>query len=136
MPMKKSMIEDKIYHARIWTLSNYTGDEIRRYFKQKYDVKYDFKENGNDQWATHFSVVNKDNSDVRHYICIQKFEWTIAQQCLLVHEIYHLMNSIFRDVGMEPCKETEEAYAYYLQYLAKGIFRSLLKDANLLKKKK
>jgi len=134
--MKISRVPDGFYHAHIHVISNYKGDEIRRYFKQKFDVEYDFKENGETKFGTHFTVSNKDNSDVRHFICIQEFQWTVAQQALVIHEVFHMISDILRDIGIPHTKDTEEAYAFYLQYMIQRVLHFLLRDTGLLKKKK
>ena len=44
---------------------------------------------------------------------------------LLSHEIYHCTGFILRSIGIQYSEETEEAYAYLIQYLTEQIYKKL-----------
>lgn len=46
---------------------------------------------------------------------------TFTEESCLTHEIYHAVSFLLRGVGIEHTPETEEAYAYAMEYLYSNI---------------
>ena len=64
-----------------------------------------------------FSADNMYKGEIQRFLWITNFEWSINEQGLLVHEVYHLCMSVLENIGIEYCEKSEEAYAYYLQHI-------------------
>lgn len=128
-------IEDDIYHADIWIMINFDADKANEYFKKNYHIDAGLKKNGQGvSFGQYFPLYCKDDSRVRHFICMGQFEWAVQDQVLLLHEIFHLVCRVLDEAGVSRYKETDEAYAYYQQYVTLNIFCEILKDGKLLKK--
>ena len=59
------------------------------------------------------------------FLWIEEFTWTINQQALLAHEIFHLVDCVLGDRGFELNPGSREAYAYYLQDLIRAVWLAL-----------
>jgi hypothetical protein len=108
-----------MYHADIRLLLGATKTEINEYFQGKYGVSHD---SGKADAQT--VTIQKDNI-FRHYIILLEFDWLISHQAILAHEIFHVVCSVLGDIGMRLCDDSEEAYAYYLQFLHAQILKVL-----------
>ena len=74
-----------------------------------------------DEMATTTSVGKftrvSDNECISYYVWVESFDWTIKEQGILLHEILHFVNALFCDIGMPVVVDTEEPFAYLLQYV-------------------
>jgi len=65
----------------------------------------------------------------RHYIWLERFDWSIVSQGLLAHEILHFVFETMRHVGIkyqsEDYKINEEAFTYYFQYIFQKVYEEL-----------
>jgi hypothetical protein len=46
---------------------------------------------------------------------------------IVVHEMYHAVAYMLRDIGLEHTKETEEIYVYFTEYAIKQVLKRLVK---------
>jgi hypothetical protein len=89
-------------------------------FKKILRKKYHVKIKHNDcACGNHFSITK--NGHIKHFIWIEKFSWTIHQQAILVHELYHCVADV-----LEHCDITgQEATAYLLDNLVESVWTQL-----------
>jgi len=113
-------IPDKLYYADIKVIVCCSCKEIDDYFQKKYKIPYSIDKDA------HCMTVEDKGKLYRHYIIVPVFDWTIPQQAVLIHELFHLTCRVMNDVGIALSDDSEEAYAYYLQYLSKETMRTLL----------
>lgn len=121
--MKVILIPDTIYNTTIYIIPTYKPSELIKYFKKTHGFAY---EDDNTVDGMHFSLENKEAGTKDHFIILKKFENSPAGVALLFHEIYHLVHSVMRDVGMIPAEGSEEAFAYYAQYLTTQILNKIV----------
>lgn len=113
--MKVAKIFDNIYGQVIY-LTYGTLDERDRWLK-KNGVTDELKTNSFWDAVTATIEVKKDGliyQDYHVHFCSYGFS-------RIVHETNHLTHRVLSGVGMELCEETEEAYAYYQDWIASKI---------------
>jgi hypothetical protein len=115
MPFKK--IEDHFYQVRIHVAHRETVESIKKYVKRinkLYDTEslyQNFIEAGAAAFVTWIDAQN---------IMIGFLEEK-AYPPIVVHEIFHLVFEILQRKGFVLTNESQEAYAYYMQFLFKKI---------------
>jgi len=99
-----------------------TDDEIydhvcHRYSREEFDLAFDdWTERSDARTVTHrdgFVLIRFRNV----------IEDTPEHIGLVAHEVYHATYSILAMKGIRPCYETEEVYAYLIQYLVTEILK-------------
>jgi hypothetical protein len=131
--MKKYIITDEIYHQGFIMIVNCSEKQFNEHLKKKYNLKTDLlKADGK------FLVIERTNKKTKEYECrsflwLQKFDWTIQGQCILVHELQHLCFNHLTTIGIKHEDSTDEAYSYYIAYLLEKCCKAL---KNLEKKPK
>ena len=123
MKLKIIEIPDNIYNSTIFVIPEYKQEDLKKYFLKKYGIAYD--ETGYD--ALHYSVINKTQGILHHYLLFEKFRNDIGGIGVFSHEISHLCFSVLRDAGMKFSDDSEEAYSYYIGYLTRIILEKLIK---------
>ena len=58
-------------------------------------------------------------------IWIDGFNWLVAEQGLLMHEILHYCFAVFRDLPIEIDGGSEEAFTYYVQSVMCKVWKAL-----------
>lgn len=114
--MQKYRVKDRMYGEKIFLLVSNKQDFLD-YCKNRYKAQL-YEPNGN---ACYFYFNNE------HVLWVEKFDWTIAEQALLLHEILHLCFQVLRDRGFILVKESEEAYTYYTQDIMSAVWSKLAK---------
>lgn len=114
--IKTYLIKDEVYGSWLWLVYNYnTSIEVNDWFKKKYKVpEYRVVDN---QAGTFFCLENKDNGVLEYFVCVRnkKVDRTVASRInTLMHECFHAGHRILRDKGIDFCKESEEAFAYFI----------------------
>jgi|TARA_R100000501_G_C2555971_1_gene68599 hypothetical protein len=89
-----------------------TEQELCDYLNKKYKVEVEPLYASAKQLTVHLP-----NGDQKEYIWIEKFDWTVADQGLLTHELFHYAMTILNKLGINYTADSEEAFAYYLQYI-------------------
>jgi len=112
--MKIMTIADPIYKAAIYIIPSYETDEIVKYFKKSYNIDYKVDNHCD---AMHYSVEYKEAGTIDHFLIFKDFKNSVEWLAILSHEIYHLTHAVMREVGMILSEDSEEAFAYYGQYL-------------------
>lgn len=135
--MKIIKIKDDFYYADISLIVNSNVQNIKDYFKKKYNYTVnELKINGNGyEHAILLTIEHQKTGDNKYFIIIPAYNWTVSQITVLQHEIFHLTYRVMSSNGMPLCDQNEEAYAYYISYLSIKILRILLKKAKINKKK-
>ena len=122
--MKVYQITDNIYHATIFVIPEYDDKKLIRYFRKTFG--HDYKPD-NTIDGMHYALTNGETGVVAHYLIFKAFTNSSDGISLLFHEIYHLVCSIMREVGMVYSEDSEEAFSYYIQCLTKKILERLVK---------
>jgi len=117
--MRIFKIKDRMYQKNIRLIVGCSQKTLFDLLKKHYDVVLD-SDSAN---GTYFKI-ERDSKEV-HIIWVESFEWYIWEQSMLLHEIYHLVNAVMREIGMKLSEDSEEAYAYYLQSLMNEMFDKL-----------
>lgn len=60
-----------------------------------------------------------------YYLWIEKFDWSIEHQCVLVHEISHHVDWVLSGAGIALNWNNSEVRAYYLEYLMRKCYTEL-----------
>lgn len=69
-------------------------------------------------------LTSVDIKNSRYFIWIKDeiFEDTAVVMGVLAHEIFHATAKILESVGISPSQDSEESYAYLIQYLTQSIY--------------
>lgn len=121
--MKVIPIKDEIYHATIFVIPQSTEDELVKFFQKKYGVDYKHDNGFN---GLHYTLSNDKQGFVHHFVIFTKFKNTTSGVSLSFHEIFHLVCSVLKEVGLSYSESSEEAYAYYISYLTKKVLEKLV----------
>lgn len=124
---RKIVFTDDIYDHS-FTLFIGTNKEWADYVKKNYGIESDPDCHGE---STYFE--NKEKGFTRFYIYLERFDWTIHDQAILMHELVHHVFKVFERTGVYVATDNNEAYAYYFEYLMRKIYNRL-KPKKLKKK--
>lgn len=108
MPIMK--LKDVLYRNDIYFIHGESDEKIKAYLKRKAD--YDAAEIVKKS-SGFFVSFGEPTCEFYIVITKQADNWIGT----LVHECLHATSAVLRDRGIELTAETEEAYAYYLQWL-------------------
>jgi len=113
-------VKDKFYGE---DLILYVGprDDFITYLSKKYKVAVNAGESKDGQYCQ----VRDHKGKLHHYMWLRDFQWRIMDLGLLVHEIFHYMNWVLDDIGLELTKESEEAYTYFYQAVYQDVLEKL-----------
>ena len=131
--MKIINIKDGIYHREIYFVFECKFKEYEEYTVKKYDLE---REDSSPPNARFDKIINNSKGFCHYYIWIEEFDYLNYEYAVLSHEINHLVFEAMRDIGMELCKESEEAYTYYIGLITTNILLEIDKYHESKKKKK
>lgn len=60
-----------------------------------------------------------------YYVWVEKFDWSIEDQGVLVHELSHFVDFVLTNAGISIGKKNTEVRAYYLEYIFKRVYEKL-----------
>lgn len=118
MPFKK--IRDDFWRVFIHVSYKETFEKAYKYAKKKgLELSFDeFK----DYYETSAGfVIWCDEQNVMIVLCSDS-SIESAQAGIITHECFHAVSAILRKRGIKLTEESEEVYAYYLEWLFKRIF--------------
>ena len=115
-------ITDPIYHRRVWVAFEKDYDEVCKLIPDEFPVKKVRKDlSGTSPIGAR--VVSYKKS-MMFFIWFPFNEVTNAiHYSLIAHEIFHVVWFTMREVGMPLSDDSNEAYAYYTQFLMQSIIQ-------------
>lgn len=131
--MKHLEIKEEILGAYLDLYFNCTKDELELALKKKLKDKNLALPKDNTAGST---FVLRKNTTYYRIIWIDRFDWSVRSQSLLVHELVHFMTQLFEDKGIPIGRKEDEVMAYYMEYLVRTIFWKLRKLNPVYKNKK
>ena len=136
--MRVYSIPDQVYQQKIFLVVGADQKTLQSYLRKKYPNFEDKDKNDMERLGTttgaYFTVENKKYGILHRYIVLQKFNWLIDEQALLVHELDHARDDMLEYVGVDI--KDQEARAYFLQYLFREVYRKLRAYHPNIKRKK
>lgn len=118
--LKIYKIEDRMYPTFLRLVVG-THDQFAEYTKKNYGIILEHKAADAAYYAYEL------HGEIHRFIWICEYDHTIYQMGLLAHEVYHLTKNRLKDLGIVYCKESEEAFAYYLQHIFQQCLKALFK---------
>ncbi len=125
--MKNIQLTDRIYHARIDLIVDLPNERRIPYLCQRFRLKpEDIKSRDRieNSAASYMQIRSMKVSEweaggqvIFLIFVLPRFTWTCRDIGSFCHELYHLVEDVFRSIGMAHTSETEEAFAYYYQML-------------------
>jgi hypothetical protein len=104
------------YQDSAYVVANCSRDELGAWSTKRWGVEpHRFMLSG--IGGQHFTI-EKDDITVAYVVWLQQFHWSVQQQALAVHELFHLIRRFLRDVGIR----NEEAEAYLLQSVVEQVW--------------
>lgn len=85
--------------------------------------------------GSYFNLENEKQGRRYRVIWLEKFDWSVRDQGLLVHEMLHLVLAVFNDKGIPINKDNEESMTYTLEWCVETVFWKL-RNLNPKHKKK
>ena len=108
--MQVTKIKDDIYGAEVRLITNCTPKQYSAYIKRCFGAEHEPPYQG-------YFVVYDNGSRQVYLVWIKQFEWRIHDYALLAHELFHCAVRVMDDQGISLSDSSEEAYAYYLQFI-------------------
>lgn len=134
MPINK--FEDELYGVRIYFVFNETVEKLNKIINL-YIKKY--KTRGVGENPLKDAGALKIRLDFSNYLVLLSGDNSTAvadDLSRLSHELFHVIYHAFHDRGFELNGGSEEAYAYYLQFWFKKLFKCYLNEIKKNKKVK
>jgi hypothetical protein len=120
--MKHKWIVDEIYHRNFYLCWNSTEEYFMKWVNKREGTNL---ECGNADAST---VIVDDGKINSNYIWIEKFKYNTILVPLLSHEVMHYVHNMLSLCGMKLNDDTEEAYAFYFQYIFWKILKLITSD--------
>lgn len=95
--------------------------DLLKYYKSIEDVDYHFESYGEDNHLG--TCIMLPNGQL--LIKTKMYPVTNEDYAILVHEIFHAVCLVFHRIGIILTKETDEAWAYMIEYLTKEIYNKI-----------
>jgi hypothetical protein len=124
-------IEDEIYHKTFHLLVNVKKEKFKNWL---IEVHGELSEATKEQFKDSKAMMVWEYAPY-YYLWIEKFDWSIEDQGVLVHELSHFADYVLNNAGISIGIENTEVKSYYLEYLFKKIYNKL-KSLHPNKKKK
>jgi hypothetical protein len=121
--MKAKKIKDEVYNRDITLVYDCNQEEFYQFIEKKHkglELTRWFT------YAEHISISN-EKTWIRHYLWTKKGKG-ISCCGVMIHEVFHVTRDCFNEIGMDINEETNEAFAYYQEYIFKQILKILLVD--------
>ena len=83
---------------------------VRKKLKDK-TIEFNFK-----VWSGCYYTLEHGDKQYR-IVWIKNFDWSVASQALLIHELIHYVMAVFDDKGIPISKDNEETFAYFLEHI-------------------
>jgi hypothetical protein len=128
--MQKLKIKDPIYNCDITLISGCKQDEFYRYIEKKYNYTFSDK---SFSIGEHLEVI-KPKTWIKHYLWIQDIKFTIKDYGVINHEVFHCAKGCFDEIGLEIIEATEEAFAYYQEYIFEEVLKVLARAKEIIGK--
>jgi hypothetical protein len=119
--MKVRKIKDPIYNRDITLIYECDKEEFLQYVEKRHK---NLKLERYFIYAAHIGI-SSETTWVRHYIWSR--EGRGVEYCGVInHEVFHCARDCFKEIGMEINEETNEAFAYYQEYIFEQVLKALL----------
>ncbi len=122
---KNFIIPLVVYPFDVMVSLNESNDSLKKnllkYYKSIEDVDYHFDQYGEDEHLGY--TIMLPNGQV--IIKIKKYPVTNEDYAIVVHEIFHAVSLIFHRIGIKLTKESDEPWAYMIEYLTKEIYNKI-----------
>lgn len=117
------LVWKEVYPVTLMFIHGCSNKELGEFVEKKYDRplrEEPFQD------ACFFSVEHIESGSKQYYLWLEEeFDWSIDHQQIVAHELLHFTFEYFRDIGLDPSAETEEAYAYFLGSAIKKLWGRL-----------
>lgn len=123
--MNRKRIPDPVYHRHLTLVWGCDETEFCDWINKRFRPNKKLEPLGND--AMHL-MVGKDDEEPFCFIWIGHHEFYIKDYGRICHEVVHFCCKAFERIGMAVNRETEEALAYYLEYIYCQILKALRKE--------
>lgn len=110
--MKRKPVKVKILKDPIYDVNYYYYTDFIKFQKNLKKLKIDVSDHEDSEGLTVFQVGSYN---------VHIFVKPKASDDVLVHEVFHAGTRVLEAKGMNLCHETQEAYAYYIGFLFKGL---------------
>lgn len=129
--MKRVLIVDSIYETDFWLIWDCQKSEADKFIEKKYrNTKVSIIP---DDYVDAATIMTDENV---YALWIKNRNFAKYPSFAIDHELVHVVTGVFRIVGMSLKQSTEEAYAYYFQYLKRKIWKELFPPKKKKVKKK
>jgi len=116
--MKIIKLFDPIYRANLRVMINCSFDDCRKHTLKEFNTE--LQENNSLANGKAFAL-----SDGSYLVWVEKFNWSIDCQGVLVHELLHIAFYVIGDRGIKIDSDEDEALAYYFEYLFNSVWNKL-----------
>jgi hypothetical protein len=88
-------------------------------------------------WVAGYSISLQSKNEIRRFIWLPHFKWTIENMAQLCHELIHWIAEACKDKELEFCIQNQEMLAYLTEWAVNETFNKLKpNDKKTVKKNK
>ena len=127
-------LKEPVFHSAVTLVVNCTFEQCQKWLKKYSDEDLKECERFANGVGLHLPIKNKDGQNC-HVIWLKKFEWTIYDMSVLVHELVHLVTSLLDQKQVPIGLENDETMAYLLEYYTYESFHKLKVHSKNYKRK-
>jgi tryptophanase len=110
------------YECHFWFIANCSREEYAKWCVNVFGCQSPaagLASNGR------FEIVERGDGHRQYVVWLKTFDWTIPDQAIAVHELFHLVTAVMRDVGVRVDESGEEAAAYLLTYAMQEVWKCM-----------
>ena len=119
--MKSKRLKDPIFNRDITLVYDCDQEEFYQFIEKKHNGLELIRRF---TYGEHIGISN-DKTWVRHYLWTKKGTG-VSYIGVILHEVFHVARDCFNEIGMGINEETNEAFAYYQEYLFRQALKALL----------
>ena len=106
----KVKLREPAYSSTCFLIVHPSRLELEDYVYRTYGVR--LATGSYDATGAFFTIEHPEKKHILNFLWLEKFDWSIPDQGILHHELMHMTFEIMRIVGIDLCKESEEAFTH------------------------
>lgn len=114
-------IIDPVYLERIW-LCVAEPEKFTAWSRKRYGCEL-VPDGAANVWT-----LNNADGRLERVVWLKDMQWCSHEYGMIAHEAFHVAAAVMRLSGVTLCKESEEAFAYYVGFLTTAFIRAMMKD--------
>lgn len=126
IPKRDFIIYDPIFRQRIYILLNKDEKDYAKFLNKQKIKDVEERSFGLNKFKGLSTYIDNEDGTRDYLILLKEFQWTIDNQCTLIHEIVHTIIKIWQSNNIPYNNDTQEFLAHSIDHLYGMIAKKLL----------